>query len=127
MSVATGGTAFTGFVSLTNGAPGPTAFTIRTAPGGPAYTLQAGERLHITGVSISSNDTAATPPLAQVDLGAATYVVISAYVGATIPAYVDNITPGIIGIAAVVPRASAATITATKTIECKIVGFVSRQ
>ena len=125
MSVVTQGTAFTGFAQLTPGLPGPTTFTIRTVPGGPAYTLQSGERLHITGAVISSNDTAL--PLVQIDLGPATYVVISAYVGSAFTAYVDNITPGVVGISAVVPRASTASVTATKTVECKIVGFVSRQ
>lgn len=118
------GTAFTGILSLTNGAPGPLAIVIHTVPGGAAYVLGATERMYVTGVALSSNDTAI--PLVAVDIGVGTYSVVSAYVGSTIPAYVDNfVSPPIIGKPGVAFRASAPSITAAKTIEVKIVGYIS--
>lgn len=118
------GTAFTGYLQLTNGAPGPANIPIRTSSGS-AYTLQATERLYLTSIVMSSNDTA--NPLVQVDLGTGTFVVVSGYVGNSFPAYIDNFTePPIVGKPGVLFRASAAAVTAGKTVEVKILGYVSQ-
>ena len=128
MAVILNGTAFTGYAQLTPGSLGPTAFTIRNAPGGPAYTLQPGERMRVHGVAINTNDPAL--PLVTVDLGAGSYNVASVYV-ATGKAYTDNIpstggAPIFIGVAGVVPRVTASAVTAARTIEAKITGVITR-
>ena len=118
------GTAFTGYLQLTNAAPGPVAIPIRTAPGGAPRTLLPTEKIYMTSVAISSNDTAL--PLVFIDIGATTYSVVSAYAGNTLPPYVDSMTaPPIIGQPGVAFRASAGAVTAAKTVEIKITGYIS--
>ena len=118
------GTAFTGYIQLTNAVPGPVTIPIRTAPGGVTRALLPTEKIYLTSVAISSNDTAI--PLVFIDLGVSTYSVISAYAGSGLPPYIDSMTsPPIIGQPGIALRASAGAVTAAKTVEIKITGYIS--
>jgi len=119
------GTPFVGYVSLTNGAIGPTNFAIFTVIGAAAYTLQSTERLVITNITVSSSDTIA---LLTVDSGGTTPTKFySGYVQGSVSPHSVNIPPGVLhGIFGTLPRAIASAVSATKTIECIINGFITR-
>ncbi len=121
----TQGTPFLGYVSLTNGAPGPVAFSIFVEPGGAALTLAAPQRLYVTNVAISSNDSA--QPKVVIDTGGSTPTTISSfYASNTAPPAVEVIPPGVGRcIPGVVPRASASAVTLGKTVEVTLAGFIS--
>lgn len=120
------GQPFVGLVSLTNGAPGPTNFTINTVAGVSAgYTLAANERLIITNITITSNDTA--QPLITLDDGASGRTFGKYYTGSTLPAVTESIPPGNLQCkAGVLPRASASAVTTAKTVEVTIRGYVTQ-
>ena len=127
MIQALNGTPFTGYLSLNTGVPGPLAFAIFPVPGGAAYALGAGERIYITSVTISTNDPALD--LVTIDDGfiSSPTNIARAYVTITTPAYVDNFPPGIVRTAqGKTPRAGSSAITAAKTVECIIRGYISR-
>ena len=119
------GKPFVGYVSLTNAAPGPVAFTLNTVRGGGVYALKATEFVIITNITLSSNDTA--NPLVTVDDGSPTFQPLQkGYVGSALPPVLLTYPPGMLpGYRGVNPRASAPAITAAKTIECTIVGFIA--
>lgn len=115
------GQPFVGYVSLTNGAPGPTAVTITTVPGGGAYTLQSTERLIVTNLTITTND--AATPLITLDDGATTpRTLAKIYASTSQPATTAG---GFHGQAGKPLRASASAVTAGKTIEVIVRGYVS--
>ena len=124
------GTPFIGYVSLTNGAVGPTPFTLYV--NGAAYTLQAlsgsvaAERIYITNITISSNDT--TQALVTVDDNSTPPVKLaSQYLSSTQPPGIEQLPPGIGRLApGKVPRATASAVTAAKTVEFMIKGYISR-
>lgn len=120
------GQPFVGNLSLNTGAPGPLAIPIYTVPGGPAYTLDPAERIVITNISVSSNDTAS--PLVTLDDGSpAVRVVAKYYAGSTLPASNEAIVPGVLqGYKATNFRATSTAITAAKTVEVVIRGYVTR-
>ena len=120
------GTPVTGYISLTNGAPGPVAFALFTVMGQAAYTLQANERVYITNITVSTNDTALQ--LFTLDSGGTTPTVFAkSYVSNTVPMQPINIPAGVLhGIFGVVPRAAAGAVTTAKTIEVVFLGYVSR-
>jgi hypothetical protein len=118
------GTPVTGYVSLTNGAIGPTAFALFV--NSASYTLNAAERLYITNITLSSSD--GTQALITVDDGGATpQKLVSTYLSSTQPPASISIPQG--GCRTEpgkVPRATASAITAAKTVECSILGYVAR-
>jgi hypothetical protein len=123
----TAGTPVVGYVSLSNGAVGPTAFTLFTVMGQASYTLQSKERIYVTNITVSSSDTNAAPPLITIDSGGTTPTKwVNAYVSAAKPLQPIQIPPGVLkGIFNVVPRATAASVTATTTVEIVIKGYIS--
>jgi hypothetical protein len=120
------GTPVLGYISLAPGSLGPTAFSLFTVKGQAAYTLAANERVYITNISISTNDTAV--PLITIDTGGPTPTnVLRAYMPASMQAVQESIAVGAAPcIFGVVPRATASAITAAKTVEITIAGLVSR-
>lgn len=135
MSLTQNGTPCVGYATLVNGAIGPIAFTLYTKLGQPAYTLQPAspstgqpnaERLYVTGISISSDDT--TQALITVDSGGTTPTKIaSQYASSVQPPGVTSFPPGVMrGIPGVAPRATASAVTATKAVQVVIKGFISR-
>lgn len=125
--ISSNGTPFVGYVSLTNAAPGPVTFALVTVMGQANYTLQANERVNITNITVSSSDGTGTP-LITVDTGGGTPTkFVSAYVNTTQQLQPVQISPGMAhGIFGVVPRATANAVTAAKTVEIVIKGFISR-
>jgi hypothetical protein len=119
------GTPFIGYCQLTNGAPGPTNFTLFSVMGQAAYTLQATERLVITNITVSSNDTQA---LTTVDTGGTTPTpLMKTYLGSTQPPAVETIPPGCCHtIFGVVPRATASAVTGANTVQIIIKGFLTK-
>jgi hypothetical protein len=121
------GTPVVGYLSLTNGAPGPVAIAFTYADGtNRAYAFIAAERLYVTNVSMSSNDTAQA--LITVDTGGATPTKLaSQYLSNTQPPGVVSYWAGVIkcefGIA---PRGTATAVTAAKTVEIVVNGYVAR-
>jgi hypothetical protein len=126
MALVISGTPFVGYLSLTNGAIGPTAFTLFTVMGKAAYTLQSTERLYITNITISSNDT--TQALVTVDTGGSTPTKLaSTYLSTSQPPAVENIPLGACKtIFGTVPRGTASAVTSTKTVEFVIKGLISQ-
>jgi len=120
------GTPFVGYLSLVNGAIGPTNIPIFTVMGQAAYTMQANERLYITNITVSSNDT--TQALITVDSGGTTPTkLLSSYLSTTQPPAVVNMPPGTMrGIAGTLLRGTAGAITATKSVEIVVTGYISR-
>lgn len=119
------GQPFVGLVSLTNASPGPTAFTITSVAGGGTYTLAANERLVITNVTVTSNDTAA--PLITVDDGAGGRTIGKYYTGSTLPAVTESVPPGNLQCkAGVNPRATAGSVTSGKTVEIVLRGYITQ-
>lgn len=124
------GTPITGVCSLTNGAPGPTNFTLQQVSNGSTYTLGAKEVVVITSISISSNDTA--QPTITIDDGITgapftARVLAKVYTGASLPAATMAFPPGMcVCRRAVLPRATASAVTTAKTVEIVIVGYVTQ-
>lgn len=118
------GTPLTGYISLANGSLGPTAFALFV--NSAAYTLNAAERVYVTNITLSSND--GTQALITVDDGGtAPQKLVSTYLSATQPPAVVAPPPGCCRTEpGHVPRATASAITATKTVECTIQGYVAR-
>lgn len=122
------GTPVVGYLSLTNGAPGPTAIAFTFADGtNRSYTFVSQERLYITNITISSND--GTQALITVDSGGATTPtkLASQYLSATQPPGVVQFAPGTcrceFGVA---PRGTASAVTAAKTVEIVVNGYIAR-
>lgn len=126
MFVKMSGQPFIGAISLTNAAPGPVSIPIKTVAGGAAYTLSPAERVIITNITVSSNDTA--QPLVTIDDGAPTPRLIGKYyTGASLPAIAESIPPGNCqGYAATLPRVTASAVTAAKTVEIVVRGYVTQ-
>jgi hypothetical protein len=129
----TDGTPFVGYVSLTPGSPGPTAFTLFVVMGQAAYTLLATERCYITNITVSSNDTSAAPvPIITVDSGGTTPTFFAhAYVNNARQLQPIAIPPGVArGISGVVPRAgstiSGASSVGNGTVEVIVKGYISK-
>jgi hypothetical protein len=120
------GTPFIGYVSLSNGSPGPTALTLYQVVGQSAYSLQPTERLYITAISISTNDT--TQQLITVDSAGPTPTYLArVYLANTQPPYFAAIPAGTMrGIFNTVPRAGAGAVTLGKTVEVIVAGYISR-
>lgn len=118
------GTPYTAYLSLTNGALGPTAFAIFV--NGASFTPGATDRLYITNITASSNDT--TQALITVDDGAGTaQKLMSSYLSTTQPPAVEQIPAGACRLRpGVVPRGTASAITAAKTVELVIKGYVAK-
>jgi hypothetical protein len=120
------GTPVIGYLSLVTATPGPVAFALFTVMGAAAYTLQAKERVYITAITLSSNDSANTG-IVTVDSGGTTPTKFaSMYIpSANLPG-TASLPPGTArGIYGVVPRAGIASVTALKTIEIIISGYIS--
>jgi hypothetical protein len=121
------GTPFQGYVSLTNGAPGPVTFALFSPQGIAAMggSFAAPMRLYVTSIVISSND--GTQALITVDSGGTTPTKLcSQYQSASQPPGVVHFDPGICrGIPGVVPRATASAVTSGKTVEVCIAGYIS--
>ena len=121
------GTPFVGSLSLNTGAPGPLPIPINVVRGVNApYTLATGERVVITNIVVSSNDTAG--PVVTIDDGSATPTVfVKSYAGSAIPALVEAIPFGLaLGAFGTNIRATSSAITAAKTVEITIKGFITR-
>lgn len=123
----TGGTPFSGYLSLVNGAIGPSNIPIYVTKGAAsAYTLQAGEYLVVTNVSVSSSD--GTQALITVDDGAATpRKLVSTYLSNVQPPLSVAFPPGV-GTTknpATNLRATASAVTTAKTVEIVINGFIT--
>lgn len=124
-AVKASGQPFVALVSLTNGAPGPTAFTLTTVAHGTTYTLAANERMVITNVTITSNDTA--QPLITLDDGTGGRTIGKYYTGSALPSVTESIPPGTLqGFAATLPRATATAVTSAKTVEIILRGYVTQ-
>jgi hypothetical protein len=132
MSQVLTGTPVTGYVQLTNASPGPTAFALTVVRGQAPYTLGARERLYFVGFSVSSNDLAGGG-LVTIDDGAiqAGITVVSRLASIYVPANGSLATVSLFagytrGVFGIVPRASSSAVTAAKTVECMLFGYVSR-
>lgn len=120
------GNPFVGYVSLTNGAPGPVSIPISVARNGAgAYTLRSTERLVITNFTISTNDTALE--LVTITDGAPTPTKIySGYVTSTFPPTIVQVANDILrGYAATNLVATASAVTSAKTIEIMVYGVIT--
>lgn len=124
---ATRGTPFVGFVSLTNGAPGPTAVTLIVPRRQAAtYVLASDERVVITNVTLSSNDTA--NPLVSITDNAASnpLTIFKAYTATNIPTTI-SIPPGVLyGDFGRTPVASTPAVTSAKTVEIWLHGVIAK-
>jgi hypothetical protein len=124
VSIHLNGTPFTGYLSLTNGATGPTAIAIFVGENSLAYTMQPKDRLILSSLLISSNDAAA--PLVTIDDGPTARVLGKYYVAAAAPPTADYAGyAGIVCKTGVAPRASAPAVSTTKTVEIVIRGFLT--
>jgi hypothetical protein len=122
MALTTTGTPFVGYISLTNAAPGPVAIALKVADKTVA-SLAPGQRIYITSIALSTNDTA--QPKVTIDDGpASANVVASAYPS---PNFLISLaaSPGTVRCApGQIPRAKAAAVTSAKTVECVISGYI---
>lgn len=142
MSIVKTGTPFVGYAQLKNGTLGPVAFTLYTVlTGNTPYALQAAaaatggfttgtegtpqaERLIITNISISTNDT--NIDLVTLDAGASAASLLSRYIS-NLVAYNEHFEAGFLKCqSGVVPRVSASAVAPGCTIECTIHGFITR-
>lgn len=129
MFVKFAGTPITGYASLTNGAPGPVSIVLQQISGGANYTLQPGEVVVITSIAISSND--ATGQLVTIDDGITGGAftlrrLASQYTSGTLPTSFPNFPPGTcVGRRGVNLRATASLVSAAKTVEIVVVGYVT--
>lgn len=121
------GTPFVGTVSLTNGVPGPTAFSLIVARNqNTPYTLNPNERISITNIVISSNDTA-NPLVSITDAAATPTTLFKAYTASAIPTTASYIPGVLLGALATIPKASAPAVTTAKTVEIVINGVIYRE
>lgn len=120
----TTGTPFVAYLSLVNGAIGPTNVAVFT--NGNPFTPSANDKLYVTNITVSSSDT--TQALITVDDGAATArKLLSTYLSATQPPAVVSIPPGACVLRpGVLPRGTATAVSAAKTVEIVVNGFVSK-
>jgi hypothetical protein len=120
------GNPFTGYVSLTNAAPGPVNIPIFTVMGVAAYTIQPSDKLYILFISVSSNDTAQA--LVTVDTAGTTPTkLLSQYLSSTQPPGIMQAPWGSIqGIAGTLLRATASAVTSGKTVEVLVYGTVGK-
>ena len=118
------GTPFVGYASLTNGAPGPTALTLYV--NGAAFTATVTDRLYLTNITLSSND--GTQALITIDdNGSVPVKLASQYLSNVQPPGIVTIPPGTQRLApGKVPRATASAVTAAKTVEVVVTGYVSK-
>ena len=125
MTIHINGTPFVGSCSLTNGAPGPTNFSLFIAENQTTTTVPAGMRLVISSILISTNDTA--NPLVTIDDNGAGPRVLGKYYAASGASPTPDYTgyAGVVCKTATLPRASAAAVTAGKTVEITIRGFLT--
>jgi hypothetical protein len=121
----TQGTPVVGNLTLSNGALGPTAFTLYV--NGAVYATAANERLYVTGIFASSND--ATQALITVDDGPANArKLASVYLAASLPPAIEEIAAGIGRLQpGATPRGTASAITSGKFIQLVITGYIARQ
>jgi hypothetical protein len=122
----TTGTPFNGYLSLAPGSLGPTAIALFLA-NGQSYTLASAERLYLTSISISTNDSAG--PLVTIDNGNTSGLVKLArmYVTNAFAPAVVSYPPGLCALPfGSNARASANAISASKTVEVEIAGVISR-
>lgn len=118
------GTPFLGYISLATA--GALNIPIWTVMGSAAtYTLKANERLVVTNLQVSSNDTVAA--LVTIDTGGGTPTkLLSAYLSTTQFLQPEEIPAGIChGIFGTPLRANISAVTGGKTVEIVLVGFVS--
>lgn len=118
------GTPFVGNLSF-SAAGGPTAIPLYIGAGaGTAYTLQAGEFVVLTNITITTND--ATSDLVTVDDGAATPKLFAKGYVSTTQVINESIPPGICFVKkpGQNPRATVGTLTAAKTVEVVIKGYI---
>lgn len=135
MGVALTGTPVIGYVSLNSGSLGPNPFALFQVMGQAAYTLAATEKVYITAITLSTNDSAAG--LVTIDAGpvqagppliSAVTKIASIYPPTNQQTSAVSIPPGYCrGIFGVSPRATAAAITAAKTVEITIYGYIAKQ
>jgi predicted ribosome-associated RNA-binding protein Tma20 len=121
------GTPFVGNLSFA-AAGGPTAIPIYVVAGSAtAYTLQAGEFICLTNITITTND--ATPQLVTVDDGAATAKIFAKGYVSTTQVISENIPPGICFVQkpGQNARATVAALTAAKTVEVVIKGYIVKK
>jgi hypothetical protein len=120
------GTPFIGYLSLITATPGPMAFALFTVMGASAYTLKATERCYLTAITLSSNDSANTG-IVTVDSGGTTPTKFaSLYIPSSNLPGTMAIPPGTArGIFGTLPRAGITSVTALKTIEIVISGYIS--
>lgn len=120
------GTPVVVYASLTNAAPGPVSMTLFRTMGANSVAINADERLYITNITMSSNDT--TQALVTVDTGGLVPTKLaSSYLSTTQPPAVVNNPPGTVrGILGTLPRAAASAVTAGKTVEIVITGYLSK-
>jgi len=126
---AASGTPVNGYASLTNGQPGPVPLVFQRITDGQPYVFAPNELVYIVSYVISSNDV--TSPLVTLDDGITggayiTRKMASVYGSHLNPVAVPSPTGVLTGRRGVAPRASASAITAGKTVEVVIVGYVSR-
>jgi hypothetical protein len=122
------GQPFVGYVQLTNGTPAASIPIYILAGSATAYTLKSNEKICLCGFMISSNDTA-TPLIQITDQAATPKILASAYGGgpstAPAPPATAALPAGIVlGSLATNLKAVAASITAAKTAEINIYGYV---
>src|SRR5579864_1873977 len=115
-----------GYISLTNAAPGPVAFAIFTILGVAAGSLAATQRIYITNITVSSNDTANTGIVTVDSAGTTPTPIAKVYIPTNQQPLTVSIPPGCAkGIFGVVPRAGIASVTAGKTVEVTFQGYIS--
>lgn len=132
MAITTVGTPFVAYAQLTNGAPGPVAFTLYTVMGSASYALASNERVYITNITLSSNDTAVA--LVTLDTGdtggtgdTTPTKLVSAYLSASQYLQPEQIPPGCCrGVFGVAPRIAATAVTSGKTVEAILKGYIAK-
>jgi hypothetical protein len=122
MALVNNGSPILGYVSLNSTSPGPVPFAL-TLNGAP-YVVPTNERIYITNITVSSNN---TPTLVTIDDGPAhASKLLSAYCSSLMPPCVVPIPLGVCRLEfGQTPRASASAAP-SGTIECTIYGYVSR-
>lgn len=117
------GTPFIGYLSLSAAAT-PTNVPVFVPMGSAAYTLKATEKLMVTNITLSSNDS--TGGLFTLDTAGGTPTkFVSAYLSSTQFLQPEQIPPGVcVGILGTLLRAQVSAITATKTVEVVIKGTI---
>ncbi len=121
------GTPFIGYAQLTNGAPGPTTFSLFVTMGQVAAAMPVGMKPYIVNITLSSND--ATPALVTLDSGGTTPTkFVSAYMSVSQALQPEEIPPGICrGRPGFMPRVTATAVSGVSTVECVIQGYLSAE